>query len=221
MSAYHLWGTISSAFFLSSIPAIGHQLITIWRRKRLRDRGELHEQATHSISLNQVLSSYWAVYSFFLFGFVLDSPDPFLTYPRAVVGILLYWVTCEICFERGSRATRLALCASTVSLVVPLVLVVTGTRANQVVRSSSHILVCLATVVMAQGAYAQYRLLRTNRARGAVSLPMHSTLYLKDLSGMIFGLQIGASAWSIIAMHLVNVIMRAPIIFLYLRLPKR
>jgi len=62
MSAYHIWGIISSAFFLSSIPAIGHQLATIWKRKRLRACGELHETATHSISLNQVLSSYGAVY---------------------------------------------------------------------------------------------------------------------------------------------------------------
>lgn len=218
MSAYHIWGTISSAFFLSSIPAIGHQLATIWKRKRLRARGELDEAATHSISLNQVLSSYWAVYSFFLFGFVLDSPDPFLTYPRAIVGLLLYWVTCEICFERRSRGTQLALITSTASLMVPLVLVATDTRANGAIRSSSHILVCMAAVVMAQGAYAQYRLLRANRARGAVSLPMHITLYLKDLSGMIFGMQIGLSAWSIILMHMTNVIMRAPIIYMYARL---
>ena len=152
---------------------------------------------------------------------MLDSPDPFLTYPRAIVGLLLYWVTCEICLERSSRGARLALLTSTASLVAPFLLVATDSRASGVIRSSSHILVCVAAIVMAQGAYAQYRLLRTNRARGAVSLPMHITLYLKDLSGMIFGMQIGLSAWSIILMHLTNVIMRAPIIYMYVRLPRR
>jgi len=60
-------------------------------------------------------------------------------------------------------------------------------------------LVSLATVMMAQGAYSQYRTLKLNRSRGAVSLPMHVVLYLKDLTGMICGFQIGyLTAWSII-----------------------
>lgn len=220
MSAYHFWGFVSSAFFLSAVPAIGHQLKRIWERKRLRASGALTEAATHSISVNQVFSSYCAIYSFFLFGLVLDSPDPFLTYPRAAVGLLLYIVLYELFRDRRSRATTLAFAVATISLLIPCVLVATHTRGSPGVRSMSHILVCVATLIMGQGAYSQVRLLRRNQARGAVSLPMHVVLYLKDLSGMLFGLQIGASAWSIVLMHLTNVIMRAPIIWMYWKLPR-
>lgn len=220
MSGYHFWGVVSSAFFLSSIPAIFHQLKRIWDRKRLRARGDLAEPATHSISMNQVFSSYCGVYSFFLFGLVLDSPDPFLTYPRAAVGLLLYLVLYEIFRDRRTRAGGVVFGLATLSLFVPVVLLVTDTRASAGVRTTSHILVCAATAVMAQGAYAQFRLLRHNQARGAVSLPMHTVLYLKDLSGMFFGLQIGPAAWSIIFMHVTNLIMRAPVILTYWRLPR-
>jgi hypothetical protein len=44
---------------------------------------------------------------------------------------------------------------------------------------------------------------------------MHLVLYGKDFAGMMFGLQIGASAWSIVLMHGLNLLMRAPIIYTY------
>jgi hypothetical protein len=73
---------------------------------------------------------------------------------------------------------------------------------------------------MAQGCLAQYRMLRRAGQRGAVSLPMHAMLYGKDFSGLMFGLELGASAWSIILMHASNLVMRLPILYGYLKLPK-
>jgi hypothetical protein len=220
MSSYRFWGVVSSAFFLCSIPAIFHQLKKIWWRKQLISAGELAEPATYSISVNQVFSSYCGVYSFFLFGLVLDAPDPFLTYPRLLVGLLLYLVLFEIFRDRNTRAVKYVFGLATLSLFVPIVLILSGLRSSPGVRSISHLLVCAATLTMAQGAYAQFVLLRRNQARGAVSLPMHTVLYLKDISGMFFGLQLGVSAWSIIFMHLSNIIMRAPILWMYWRVPR-
>lgn len=216
---YLFWGFVSSATFLSSVPAIWHQLAVIWKRKRQYSEQTLGERPTHSISLNQIFSSFCGVYSFFLFGFVLDSPDPFLVYPRAIVGILIYLILLELHLDRRSSQTFYALIGSSGALLVPLALWAFGMRTVDSIRSFSQAIVFLATVLMAQGAISQYQLLKKNRARGAVSLPMHATLYLKDFSGLMFGLQIGASAWTIILMHLSNLIMRAPIIVTYLRLP--
>ncbi|MFM7319231.1 MAG: hypothetical protein ACKO5E_19980, partial [bacterium] len=74
MSGYYFWGLLSSGFFLSAIPALVHQLLVIGRRKRLKSLGVLAEPATQSISLNQIFSSFFAVYSFFLFGLVAETP---------------------------------------------------------------------------------------------------------------------------------------------------
>ena len=49
---------------------------------------------------HQIFSSYCGVYSFFLFGLVLEVPDIFLTVPRFVALVLLYWVVLEIYRER-------------------------------------------------------------------------------------------------------------------------
>ena len=46
---------------------------------------------------------------------------------------------------------------------------------------------------------------------------MHLVLYGKDFTGMMFGFQLGLSAWSIILMHASNLIMRAPIVYLYIK----
>jgi uncharacterized protein with PQ loop repeat len=204
-------------FFLSAVPAIAHQLRVIWKRKRLRQEGALSDPVTQSISLNQIVSSYFAIFSFFLFGIVLQNPDPFLTYPRAIVGLLLYWVVLEIHLDRRTRSSTIAITLMSASLLIPFVLFATGMRASSSAQGLSNILVCAAAVLMAQGAWSQFIALRTSKKRGAVSLPMHLVLYGKDFSGLMFGCQIGWTAWSIVLMHAVNLITRAPIIYTYVR----
>ncbi len=218
MTGYYFWGLVSSVLFLSAIPAIVHQLQLIWKRRRWRLEGLLAEPATLSISLNQMFSSYCAVYSFFLFGLVSDSPDPFLTYPRAIVGILLWAVIFEIARDRRSVAAHSVLVACSIFMLVPVVLIATGCRTSGVAREGSSVLVCAAAICLAQGNLAQYLVLKRSRKRGGVSLPMHLLLYGKDFAGMMFGLQIGVSAWSIVFMHGLNLLMRAPIIYTYTRI---
>jgi hypothetical protein len=217
MTGYYFWGLVSSVLFLSAIPAIVHQLQLIWKRRRWRLEGLLAEPATLSISLNQMFSSYCAVYSFFLFGLVSDSPDPFLTFPRAIVGILLWAVIFEIARDRRSVAAHSVLVACSIFMLVPVVLIATGCRTSGVAREGSSVLVCAAAICLAQGNLAQYLVLKRSRKRGGVSLPMHLLLYGKDFAGMMFGLQIGVSAWSIVFMHGLNLLMRAPIIYTYTR----
>lgn len=220
MGAYYFWGLVSSALFLSAIPAIVHQLRVVWKRKEQRARGSLSEPATQSISLNQIFSSYCAVYSFFLFGLASDTPDPFLTYPRAIVGILLYLVVLEIFKEHRTRGAQAAFFTCSISLLVPWVLIFAGVRSASSVQAASNVVVCFTAALLAQGNISQYLLLKRSQKRGAVSLPMHATLYGKDFAGMMFGFQIGSSAWSIILMHALNLIMRAPIIYAYMRSPR-
>ncbi len=147
-----------------------------------------------------------------------DSPDPFLTYPRAVVGVLLCAVIFEIFRDRRSVASRWVLAACCISVLMPLVLVATGYRTSGLARDSSSALVCVAALCLAQGNISQYLVLKRSRKRGGVSLPMHLLLYGKDFAGMMFGLQLGVSAWSIVLMHGLNLVMRAPIIVAYLRI---
>jgi hypothetical protein len=138
-------------------------------------------------------------------------------YPRAVVGLLLFWILVELFLDRRGRAATAALGAATLGILVVCVVAASGLRTLEAVKKSSEVIVCVATVLMAQGAIAQYRMLRRTQSRGAVSLPMHLTLYLKDFTGMIFGLYIGWSAWSIITMHGSNLVMRLPVIYQYLK----
>ena len=215
--AYYVWGFVSSALFLCAIPALMHQLWVIQERKRKKARGELSDRITQSISLNQIASSYCAVFSFFLFGLVLDEPDPFLVYPRMLVGMLLYLVVVELYRDRRTFRAQLTLAIMTASLCIPVAYLISGIRGSHWVRHFSTSLVCFATVIMAQGAWAQFKALHRSGKRGAVSLPMHLVLYGKDFSGLMFGVQIGIDAWSIVLMHAVNLIARAPVIYSYLR----
>lgn len=218
MSGYYFWGFLSSGFFLSAIPALVHQLLVIGRRKRLKALGVLAEPATQSISLNQIFSSFFAVYSFFLFGLVADTPDPFLTIPRAIVGLLFFMIIIEIFRERPTTGPFLAFVSCIICVLLPPVLVLSGHRRSPFVSHASNAIICLAVALIAQGNFGQYLILKHSGKRGAVSLPMHLVMFGKDLTGMIFGIQIGPSAWSIILMHSVNLVMRSPIIWTYLRI---
>jgi len=218
MNSYLFWGIVSSIFFLSAVPAIGHQLWLIYSRKQQRRRGELKAEATQSISLNQIFSSYCGVYSFFLFGVVLDPPDLFLTVPRCISALLLYAVVIEIHRERRDRASQWAFWGCTASALIPIFLVLAGIRTSIGSRVLSESFVLVATILMAQGCLAQHRILKSNCHRGAVSLPMHAMLYAKDFSGLMFGFELGAGSWSIIIMHASNLLMRLPILYTYLRL---
>ena len=218
MTGYYLWGCISSTFFLSSIPAIAHQIKIIWNRRALKAKGELRESVTQSISLNQIASSYWAVYSFFLFGLASDSPDLFLVLPRAVVGILLYLVIFELFRDRRSFRAKFIFILCSISIIAAALLVLSGLRSTIGAQTVSTGIVCLSTLLLAQGNLAQYLALKRSGKRGAVSFPMHLVLYAKDFTGMMFGLQLGANAWAIVLMHVSNLIMRAPLILTYLRI---
>lgn len=218
MTAYYFWGTLSSALFISAIPAIAHQLLIVWRRRRLRGAGRLHEPATLSISLNQIFASYCAVYSFFLFGLVSQTPDPFLTIPRAMAGVLFALLLFEIARDRRTWPAKAACAATVASMCIPLIMVGSGNRASSVVQSGASVVICLTTAYIGQGNISQFITLRRSKTRGAVSLPMHVILYGKDIAGLMFGLQLGAAAWSIVLMHGVNLLLRAPIIFQYLRI---
>jgi hypothetical protein len=218
MTAYYFWGTLSSALFLSAIPAIAHQLLIVWRRRRLRGAGLLQEPATLSISLNQVFASYCAVYAFFLFGLVSQTPDPFLTIPRAMAGALLALLLFELARDRGTWPTKAACSATLLSLCMPVMMIASGNRTSSALQSTATLVICLTTAYLAHGNISQFLTLRRSRARGAVSLPMHVILYGKDIAGLMFGLQLGVAAWSIVLMHGVNLVLRAPIIFEYLRI---
>ena len=219
MNWYLFWGSLSSLFFLLAVPAIGHQLWLIYERKRRRARDELHEAATQSISINQIFSSFCGVYSFFLFGIVLDPPDLFLTIPRFVAAVLIYLVVLEIYRERRDRPSTYAMWGCTLLTGIPVALILTGVRTSAASRSLSQAVVIAATLLMAQGCIAQYRSLRLSGQRGGVSFPMHATLYAKDFTGLMFGMQLGWSAWAIILMHLSNLVMRLPLMYRYSKLP--
>jgi hypothetical protein len=187
--------------------------------KKRRARGELHEAATQSISPNQIFSSFCGVYGFFLFGIVSDPPDLFLTIPRFVAAVLIYLVVLEIYRERRDRPSTYAMRGCTLLSVIPVALILTGVRTTTASRSLSEFVVIAATLLMAQGCIAQYRALRLSGQRGGVSFPMHAMLYAKDFTGLMFGMQLGWSAWSIILMHLSNLVMRLPLMYRYWKLP--
>lgn len=219
MNWYLFWGSLSSLCFLSAVPAIGHQLWLIYERKRRRACGELQEAATQSISINQVFSSFCGIYSFFLFGIVLDPPDLFLTIPRFIAAVLIYLVVLEIYRERRDRPSTYAMWGCTLLSGIPVALILTGVRTATASRSLSQAVVILATLLMAQGCLAQYRALRLSGQRGGVSFPMHAMLYAKDFTGLMFGMQLGWTAWAIILMHLSNLVMRLPLMYRYSKLP--
>ena len=124
----------------------------------------------------------------------------------------------ELFRDRRSLRAKFIFILCSISIIAAALLVLSGLRSTIGAQTVSTGIVCLSTLLLAQGNLAQYLALKRSGKRGAVSFPMHLVLYAKDFTGMMFGLQLGANAWAIVLMHVSNLIMRAPVILIYLRI---
>ena len=83
---YHITGLISAVIFLLTVSGLWLQLQLVWKRKQAFMAGAC-ERPTAVLSLNQVVSSFLAFYSFFLYGGCLPRFNHYLVWTRLVASL--------------------------------------------------------------------------------------------------------------------------------------
>jgi len=197
--SYHLFGALSTLFYLLSLTGMLLQLRLIQRRKVQDTISTTAGFATNILSLNQFTVGFLAYYAFFVYGFSIEPFNHYLVWPRLVAILLTLWILYEIFSDRKSRSSSIALFSCVFLTLLGLIALCLGTPLLMQSRLVSQLLAVGVSVLLAQGYLHQILMIRKYGQTGAVSKQMHQFILLKDIFTVIFGFVMGLTdGWPLI-----------------------
>jgi hypothetical protein len=189
LHSFHIFGALSTIFFLLSLSGVFAQIQIILKRKLQPNQQQGF--ATRVLSLNTFAASFLGYYAFFIYGISLTPRNAYLVWPRLIALVLVIWILFEIARDRrtfraiGVYATSLSL------LLAGLVAMLFDFQLSFEKRLFSQWLTVVVTVIIAQGYAHQIYLMYKSRSVGAVSKRMHQLTLLKDIFTVAFGISMG------------------------------
>lgn len=204
-TAYHTTGAIAAAFFALTLVGIWEQIKLIWRRKRDYQSGTLPQRPTAIISLNQQSVSFFAYWSFFVYGVCVEEFNHYLVWTRLGALLLMGVILWEICFDRRDWPSRSAFVAYLVLTLGAISMLFFDHAALSRGKEWFQLMIVAITVILAQGYIHQMILIRRQRSTGGVSKRTHQLIFLKDLSGIAFGIAMGwRDGWPVVLLSFVS-----------------
>ena len=214
MTAYHLWGTLSSALFALTVYGLWIQLNKIRQRRQAR-----HFPATERLSVNQFFSSYFAFYGNFLFGLAVPVLNHYLVWTRLAALLLILNILFWIWWERRSRLSLAALMLGELFLLSGLVVLVL--RPLPALLTLANGLIVVMTVVLVQGTVQQILVLPRARSAGVLSRRMLVFTLTKDASTLAFALTMPLSqSWPLLLLNGASIVTRGALLLLVLNVDR-
>lgn len=194
---YQLWGALNAGLVLFSALGIFHQL-----RRVLARKADLSiAQPTAILSLNQFSASFWAYFSFFLFGASLEPFDHYLVWPRLIASLLVLAILWQIYLDRRSKSSRMAIVLCSVSLAFGLAILPFANQYLAWLQPLSSGLIIIITLLLGQGYAHQIYLIFKSRNTGAIDIRMSQFILVKDISSIGFAFAIGVEqAWPLLVL---------------------
>lgn len=215
MSAYHLWGTISSVLFALTVYGLWIQLNKIRQRRRQR-----YFPATDRLSVNQFFSSYFAFYGNFLFGLAVPVLNHYLVWTRLAALLLILNILFWIWWERRSRLSLTALMIGEILLLGGLVVLVI--RPLPVLLDLANGLIVLMTLILVQGTVQQIRVVRRAQSAGVLSKRMLLFTLTKDASTLAFALTMPLTqSWPLLLLNGASIATRGALLLQVLQAHRR
>ncbi|WP_108126549.1 hypothetical protein [Saccharospirillum mangrovi] len=211
MSAYHLWGSISSVLFGLTVYGLWIQLNKIRQRRRAR-----HFPATDRLSVNQFFSSYVAFYGNFLFGLAVPVLNHYLVWTRLAALLLILNILFWIWWERRSLLSLSALMVGEFLLLAGFV--VLAVRPLPALLSVANGVIVLMTLVLVQGTVQQIRVVHRAQSAGVLSRRMLLFTLTKDASTLAFALTMPLTqSWPLLLLNGASIVTRGSLLLLVLK----
>lgn len=199
--SYQFWGLFNAGLVLLSAVGIYQQLRRVLRRKA----DSSIQQPTAILSLNQFTASFWAYFSFYLFGASLPHFDHYLVWPRLIASALVLGILWQIYCDRRSKTSRFTLLLCGTSLILGLVVLPVAHQYLSWLQPFSSGLIVLITLLLAQGYAHQIYLIYRSRQTGAVDIRMSQFILVKDISTIGFAVVLGVDqAWPLLLLASVS-----------------
>ncbi|WP_196140592.1 hypothetical protein [Aliikangiella sp. G2MR2-5] len=212
---YQFAGVINSLFVILSLYGILLQLKLIWERQ---------SNKTELLSLNQFTVSYFAYFSFFVFGYSVEPFNHFMVWPRLIACILVLTILLEIYKDRSSRRSRFVFCVALLSLLLGMSGLLVGTSLKDESNFFSTVLILVVSGLLAQGYIHQIWLVYQSGNTGAIDIRMSQFILAMDFSTIFLAFTMGfENSWPMVVLASISGITKLIIMYLFrwTRLSKR
>ena len=208
---FNLAGSINSLFVLISLYGVFLQLQSIWSRKKNRIA-----RSTELLSLNQFSVSYFAYFSFFVYGFSVQPFNHYMVWPRLLACILVLLILLEIQIDRAQLKTKFIVSLASISLVLGLVGLSLGERVVDEGNLISTGIILAVSVALAQGYWHQIMLIIRWGKTGAIDIRMSQYILAMDCSTVFLAYTMGFDkSWPMVVLAFVSGVTKLIIMYLF------
>lgn len=208
-----LAGTLNAIFIILSLWGIWSQVQKVWQRKV--DQG-LKESATSLLSLNQFSVSFFAYWSFFVYGYSIQPFNHFIVWPRLIAAGLVLVLLFEIAKDRKSVASKRVLGLASLMMLIGVAGLLLGRQFLDHGRTISQALIVTITLLLAQGYAHQIKLILDTGKTGAISIRMSQFILAMDVTTMLFAASMGwENGWPLMLLASVSATTKLLIMYLF------
>ncbi|WP_105201665.1 hypothetical protein [Pseudoalteromonas sp. T1lg10] len=208
---FNFFGTLNTCFILFSLLGVYSQVRTIWRRKQ-----EHIQNPTHILSLKMFMVSFFAYYSFFVYGMSIEPFNHYIVWPRLCASVLVSIILYEIWRDRKTRPSFLCFSAALALLLIGALFGVIGTAYEDQGQQIMAVMIVCITGLIAHGYYSQITLVLKAGETGALDRKMSAFILLMDISTIAFSLSMGLTqGWPLLLLASVSAITKIAVLYLF------
>lgn len=208
---YDFFGVINTFFIFVSVYGVYLQLNKIWLRK---EKGE--EKVTDILSQNQFTMSFFAYFSFFIYGYSVDTFNHYIVWPRLIAAMLVLQILLELYKDRKSTVSTACLFAAVLLFTLGILGLGFIEQFSAYGKQVSTIFIVIITLLLAQGYIHQIKLIITSGKTGAIDIRMSQFILLMDISTILFAMTMGLKqGWPLMLLATVSAITKLVIMYLF------
>lgn len=208
---YDIAGSLNSILVFVSVYGVWLQLLTIWRRHR-----EKQNSTTELLSLNQFTVSYFAYFSFFIYGYSIQPFNHYMVWPRLIACLIVILIIWEMLKDRGQKRVKIVFMVSLVALISGVIGLIWGQRIKDEGQIVSTLIILVVSASLAQGYWHQILLIIKRGATGAVNIKMSQYILVMDLSTLFLAYTMGFNkSWPMVVLACVSGITKLIIMYLF------
>jgi chromate transport protein ChrA len=209
MTSVAFWGALNTLLITASVFGVFSQLSTIHSRRQTAS-------STALLSLNQFTVSFFAYFSFFVYGYSMTPFNHFIVWPRLVASLVVLAILYEMVKDRKTKPTYYAFITGLSAMFLGLVGLLIGDPIEQGGKWVSTALMLCISILIAQGYAHQIKLIIKSGETGAVDIRMSQFILLMDLSTIALAISIGLrSSWPLMVLAVTSALTKVCILYLF------
>jgi len=160
--------------------------------------------------------SFFAYFSFFIYGYSLNEFNHYIVWPRFIASFLVFIILFEMYKDRKSTASVVSLGTAVLVYAVGIFGLIFNETLSTYANQVSTIFIVVITLLLAQGYMHQIKLIINTGKTGEIDIRMSQFILMMDLSTIAFAMTMGiAQGWPLMLLATVSAITKLIIMYLF------